>query len=88
MTPKHRIGGGEVEVTITATETVRYHRTLKIPRAKFEQYEAMVERHQEKRVPDCEWENAFGDYILPPHDCSVGDGLRDLEIELVKRPRP
>jgi len=72
-----------VEVTITANETVRYSRTLKIPRTKFAEYEAMCERHQEKRVPDWEWERSFGDYLRPDQD-AVHDGLEDLEISLVR----
>lgn len=72
-----------VEVTITAEETVRYRRTMKIPSAKFEEYEAMVEQHQKKCVPDIFWEAAFGDYLRPGQD-DTHEGLEDLEISLVR----
>lgn len=73
-----------IKVKITAREVVRYERVLEIPKAKFAEYEAMCERHQETCVRDSEWERAFGDYLIGVCEPDR-DGLTDLEIEKVKR---
>lgn len=75
-----------VEVCITATERIDHRRTLKIPRAMLDKYEAMCERHQKHRVPDHEWETAFGDYLIgiPGYEGS-SRGLEDLEISVNRR---
>ena len=72
-----------IKVRITAREVVRYERVMELPTAKFAEYEAMCKRHQNGRVRDSEWENAFGDYLLGVVEPD-GDGLTDLEIEKVK----
>ena len=72
-----------VKVRITAREVVRYERVMEIPKAKFAEYEAMCERHQEARVRDSEWEREFGDYLIGMVEPD-GDGLTDLEIEKIK----
>ncbi len=70
-----------VKVQITAREVIRHCRTLEIPDEKFAEYEAMVGRHQESRVPDSEWERAFGDYLIGVDGYEGdSDGLEDLEI--------
>ena len=77
--------GDLVEVCVTATEKIDHRRTLKIPRARLAEYEAMVERHQKKRVPDYEWEQAFGDYLLGVDGYEGSSrGLEDLTIDAIK----
>lgn len=75
-----------VEVRITATEKIDHSRTVFIQQRDLEKYEAMVKRHQRKRIPDYEWEAAFGDHLIgvPGYEGS-SRGLEDLTIDALKR---
>lgn len=73
-----------VKVEITAREVIRHRRVLEIPATKLSEYEAMVERHQNHRVPDSEWESAFGDYLRVDGYEGQSDGLGDLTINCLE----
>lgn len=77
-----------VEVHITATEKIDHSRKVFIQLRDFEKYGAMVERHQKKRIPDSEWESAFGDYLIGVDGYEGSSrGLEDLTIDAIFRPK-
>jgi hypothetical protein len=65
-----------VNVTITATERVRYSRTLDMPK---DAYEAYLKAREDGRG-----ESWFGDfaeaYLLAGSDASDSDGYKDVEV--------
>lgn len=69
-----------VEVIITAVETLRHRQRVKIPKAVYDRYEAMVEAGTYRGR---DFDDAFGDYLHPDTDAS-SDGVEDVEMTLAK----